>query len=69
MQVSKPFASFFHDENLESMQVRVQLSEQREAQNDDTDNNASNYIEADQRMMEENEDGDGDGDDMGHDED
>lgn len=43
------------------------MSEQTEAQNDDTDNNASTYIDADQRMMDENEDGDGN--DMGHDED
>lgn len=66
-KVSKPFASFFHDENLKTMQVRVEMSEQTEAQNDDTDNNASTYIDADQRMMDENEDGDGN--DMGHDED
>lgn len=67
MQVSKPYASFFSDENLESMAIKKESS-MEEVQNDELDNDPGSYNfgDADQAQGDDNDYGDGDGDaDMG----
>ncbi|XP_008218818.1 PREDICTED: probable helicase MAGATAMA 3 isoform X2 [Prunus mume] len=68
-KVSKPYASFFSDENLESMAIKKESS-MEEVQNDELDNDPGSYNlgDADQAQGDDNDYGDGDGDgeaDMG----
>ncbi|XP_034220334.1 probable helicase MAGATAMA 3 isoform X6 [Prunus dulcis] len=66
-KVSKPYASFFSDENLESMAIKKESS-MEEVQNDELDNDPGSYNfgDADQAQGDDNDYGDGDGEaDMG----
>ena len=71
MQVSQPYASFFSDENLETMAIKKEFS--LEVENDEVDNYAGSYNfgGADPAEGEENDYGDGgmDIDDGGNDDD